>query len=132
MNWDGDMRFVARTESGAGVTMEPGAAFGGTGKYPTPLELLAVGLGGCMGMDIVSILKKMRVKLKKLDIAVETKRREDHPRHYEEMKIICTVSGDGLTEDNARKAVDLSLEKYCSVGAMLKEKAKIEAVVKVE
>jgi putative redox protein len=131
MKWDGDLRFVAQTESGAGVTMEPGPAFGGTGKYPTPLELLAVGLGGCMGMDIVSILEKMRVGLKKLDIAVETKRREDHPRYYEEMKILCTASGDALTEDNLRKAVDLSLERYCSAGAMLKEKAKIETEVKI-
>ena len=131
MKWDGDLRFVAQTESGAGVTMEPGPAFGGTGKYPTPMELLAIGLGGCMGMDIVSILEKMRVGLKTLDIAVETKRREEHPRYYEEMKIICTFSGDGVTEDKARKAVDLSLERYCSAGVMLREKAKIEAEVRI-
>ncbi|MFH1312118.1 MAG: OsmC family protein [Candidatus Eisenbacteria bacterium] len=131
MKWDGDMRFVSTTESGASVTLEPGPAFGGTGKYPTPMELLAIGLGACTGMDIVSILEKMRVGLKKLDIEVETKRREEHPRYYEEMKITYVVSGDDLTEEKARKAADLSNEKYCSVGVMLREKAKIEYDVKV-
>ena len=131
MKWDGDMRFVSATESGASVTMEPGPAYGGTGKYTTPMELLAIALGGCVGMDMVSILEKMRVGLKKLDIDIETKRREEHPTYYEEMTVTCTVSGDAVTEDKARKAADLSFERYCSVGAMLKEKAKIEYHVKV-
>ena len=131
LKWDGDMRFVAETESGAIVTVETGIAYGGSGKYPTPMELLAVALGGCMGMDMTSILNKMRVGLKRLDIDIETKRRTEHPTYYEEMKIICTVSGDEVTEDKVRKAADLSIDKYCSVGAMLKEKAKIEYEIKI-
>ena len=131
LKWDGDMRFVAETESGAGVTVETGIAYGGSGKYPTPMELLAVALGGCMGMDMTSILNKMRVGLKRLDIDIETKRRTEHPTYYEEMKIICTVSGDEVTEDKVRKAADLSIDKYCSVGAMLKEKAKVEYEIKI-
>ena len=131
LKWDGDMRFVAETESGASVTVETGIAYGGSGKYPTPMELLAVALGGCMGMDMTSILNKMRVGLKRLDIDIETKRRTEHPTYYEEMKIICTVSGDEVTEDKVRKAADLSIDKYCSVGAMLKEKAKIEYEIKI-
>jgi putative redox protein len=83
-------------------------------------------------MDMVSILEKMRVGLKRMDIGIETKRRKEHPTYYEEIKITCTLSGDGVTEDKARKAADLSYERYCSVGAMLREKAKIEYDVKVE
>jgi putative redox protein len=132
LKWDGDMRFVAETESGATITLDTGTAYGGSGKYPTPMESLAIALGGCMGMDMASILAKMRVGLKRFDISIETKRRKEHPTYYEEMKITCTVSGDGATEEKVRKAADLSYERYCSVGAMLKEKAKIEYEVKIE
>lgn len=126
------MRFVAETDTGAEVTMEPGPAYGGTGRYPTPMELLAVALGGCTGMDVASIFEKMRIDLKKLDIDVETKRREEHPRYYEEIRVTFTLSGGGLTEEKAKRAVDLSRERYCSVGVMLEDKAKIEYHINLE
>ncbi len=132
LKWDGEMRFVAETGKGVSVTMEPGPAHGGSGKYPTPMELVAMALGGCTGMDIVSILEKMRAGLTKLDIEIETKRREEHPRYYEEINIVYVISGEGVTEDNARKAADLSNEKYCSVGVMLRDKAKITYDVRIE
>jgi putative redox protein len=132
VRWGGDARFVGDNGRGAQTTMEPGLAFGGSGKYGTPMELLAMALGGCTGMDIVFILKKMRVELKKLDIMIEPKRREEEPRYYEEIKLTYVVSGDGLTEEKAKKAVALSNEKYCSVGAMLREKARIVYEINIE
>jgi len=132
IKWDGEMRFIAENENGASLTMETGTAYGGSGKYPTPMDLLVMALGGCVGMDIVSILEKMRVDIKSVEVNIETKRRTEAPRYFEEMHIVYTVSGDGLTEDKARRAAELSTEKYCSVGVMLREKAKITFDVKVE
>jgi putative redox protein len=132
VKWDGDMRFIAENENGASLTMETGPAYGGSGNYPTPLDLLVMALGGCTGMDIVSILRKMRVDIKRFEMDIETKRRTEQPKYFEEMHIVYTVSGDGLTEDKARRAAELSTEKYCSVGAMLREKARITYDVKVD
>lgn len=132
LKWDGEMRFIAENEKGVKVTMDTGTAYGGSGKYPTPMDLLAISLGGCMGIDIASILKKMRVDLKRFEIDVQTKRRSQDPTYYEAINVIFTLSGDGLTEEKARRAADLSNEKYCSVGVMLRDKAKISYEVKVE
>jgi len=130
--WDGGVKFRGENENGAQVVMEPGQAFGGSGKYLTPMEVLAVALGGCTAMDILFILKKMRVDLKKLEVMIETQRKEEHPRYYEKIKMIYVASGDGLTEEKFKKAADLSNEKYCSVGVMLRDKAEITYEIKVD
>jgi putative redox protein len=132
LKWDGEMRFVAENETDAKVTLDTGPAYGGSGKYPTPMQMVAMALGGCTGMDIVSILKKMRVDLKKFDIDMELTRRQEHPKYFEEIKITYVASGDNLTEDKVRKAADLSNEKYCSVGIMLRDKAKITYDIRIE
>jgi putative redox protein len=126
------MRFVAENENGAKLTIETGPAYGGSGKYPTPMEMLVMALGACTGMDIVSILKKMRVDLKSFRIEIVPTRRQEHPKYYEEIKMAYVLSGDGLTEDKVRKAAELSNEKYCSVGIMLRDKAKITYDLKIE
>jgi putative redox protein len=132
LKWDGDLRFVAENENGVAVPMDTGPKYGGSGKHPTPMELVAMALGGCTGMDIASILKKMRVDLKKFEIEVQTTRRSEDPAYYEAIHIVYTVSGDGLTEEKAQRAANLSNQKYCSVGVMLREKAKITYDVIVE
>jgi putative redox protein len=131
IRWDGELRFVAENETGAAVTIEPGPAYGGSGRNPTPMELVAIALGSCSGMDMVLILQKMRVNLRRLDMSVEAVRRSEEPRYYEEIRMTYTVSGEGLTQEKADKAARLSNEKYCSVGIMLRDKAKISYEVKV-
>ena len=123
--WAGDMKFNALNETGASVVMETGVKYGGSGKNPTPMESVAMALASCSGMDIVMILKKMRVDLKKLEISVNAKRREGDPSYFEDIKMTFVVSGEGLTQEQADKAAALSVEKYCSISAMLKEKAAI-------
>ena len=132
MKWDGDLRFTGESETGAAVTIDTGMAYGGSGKHPTPMELLLVGLGGCAGIDLVMILKKMRVDLSKAAIDIEARRRDEEPRYFEEIKLIYTLSGEGLTEDKAGRAAKLATEKYCSVGVMLREKAEITHEVRIE
>ncbi len=132
MKWDGDLRFTSESDTGAGVTVDTGVAYGGSGKYSTPMELLLVALAGCAGIDLVMILKKMRVELSKVAIDIEAKRRDEEPRYFEEIKLVYTLSGEGLTEEKAGRAAKLATEKYCSVGVMLREKAEITYEVRIE
>jgi putative redox protein len=131
VKWEGGRKFVGETSTGARVTMEPGPKYGGSGRHPTPMEMVAMAHGGCTGLDIVMILEKMRAKITRLEIEVETKRHEEPPNYFEEIKLTYTVSGEGVTEENVKRAADLSHEKYCSVGAMLKDKAKISYEIKI-
>jgi putative redox protein len=131
VKWESGHKFVGETETGARVTMEPGPKYGGSGQHPTPMEMVAMAHGGCTGLDVVMILEKMRVKIARLEIDVETKRHEEPPNYFEEIKLTYTVSGEGVTEENVRKAASLSHDKYCSVGAMLASKAKISYEIKI-
>jgi putative redox protein len=129
--WESPMRFIGISEQGNKITMEPGPKFGGSGQNPTPLEVVAMALGACTGIDMVLVLEKMRTPLTRMEIEVETKRREEPPQYYEEIKLTYVLSGKGLSEANAQRAADLSHEKYCAVGAMLQAKAKITYTVKI-
>jgi putative redox protein len=120
-----------RLDGGVKVTMEPGPKYGGSGRNPTPMDLVAMALGGCTGIDILLVMQKMRAKLTRLEIDVETRRREEPPSYFEEIRLTYIASGDGVTEENLKRAASLSHDKYCSVGAMLKEKAKITYDTKV-
>jgi putative redox protein len=131
VTWVGGVKLVGETDRGNKVTMETGPKYGGSGENPTPMELVAMALGGCTGLDIVLMMKKMRVDLKRLEITIETKRRAEPPEYFEEINLTYTMAGDGLTQENATRAVSLSNEKYCSVGAVLREKAKITYAIKL-
>ncbi len=98
----------------------PSIVMDGDSKAATsPVELLLVAGAGCTGADIVGILEKMRVDLRTLDMDVEGTRRDEHPRRFTAIHFRFRVSGAGIDEPKVRRAVDLSLEKYCTVMASL-------------
>ncbi len=98
----------------------PSIVMDGDSKAATsPVELLLVAGAGCTGADIVGILEKMRVDLRTLDMDVEGTRRDEHPRRFTAIHFRFRVSGAGIDETKVRRAVDLSLEKYCTVMASL-------------
>lgn len=82
---------------------------------PSPMITLLLAAGGCSGSDVVSILQKMRVQLAQVSIEVRGQRREEEPRHYVAVHYRYLISGEGLDQTQAERAVSLSLEKYCSV-----------------
>jgi putative redox protein len=81
----------------------------------SPVELLLLAGATCTSADVVSILEKMRVGLRSLEVAMTGTRREEHPRRFTAIHFQFSVSGTGADETKVRRAVDLSLEKYCSV-----------------
>jgi putative redox protein len=92
---------------------------GDSAAAASPVELLLVAAATCSAADIVTILEKQRVALRALEIVVRGTRRAEQPRRYTAIHFAVTVAGQGADEVKARRAVDLSLEKYCSVVASL-------------
>jgi putative redox protein len=115
----GGLQFSARTLSGHDVKMDGAAEFGGENKGPRPMELLLVGLAGCSGMDIASILKKKKMEVTAIDINVKGERASEYPKRYKDIEIEFQVKGKNVTEEAVKRAVELSMDKYCSVKASL-------------
>jgi len=104
----------------SGAPGRPAVLVDGDGTVATsPVEMLLVAAATCSAADVVLILEKQRVALKALDVALRGTRREEQPRRYTALHFVYSISGDGADETKARRAIDLSLEKYCSVVASL-------------
>jgi len=114
MHWLRDLQFEG---SGSG---RPAILVDGDTKAATsPVELLLLAAATCTASDVVIILQKQRVKLERLEIAMRGTRREEEPRRYTAIAFHFAVRGEGLDDTKLRRAIDLSLEKYCSVVASL-------------
>lgn len=118
--WKGNMKFESDV-FGHKVTVDADDSVGGEDSGPRPKPLLLVALAGCTGMDVVSILKKMQVPFEGLNIMVEANQTEEHPKHYDAMKVIYEFKGKNLPLEKLKKAVELSEERYCGVNAMFKK-----------
>ena len=105
---------------------------GNTGNGFSPKALLLSGLAGCSGIDVVDILEKMRVPFSGLVIDAEADQTEEHPRVFKDIRLTYRVKTDPANEDKVKKAVDLSLEKYCGVSAMLKKNSPIQYKIVIE
>ncbi len=130
VEWSSPMRFVGRSPKGAVTIMESGKT-DGLPAGPSPMETVLMALAGCSGVDVVGILEKMRAPLEHLRIDVEAERADAYPRVFRKIHIRYIARGSGLTQEQLRRAVTLSVEKYCSVAAMLRRSAELstEAVV---
>ncbi len=131
VRWTGEMQFIGKADSGHAVVMDVGTDAGGTDSAITPFELLLVALGGCTGMDIVLILKKMKADFSSLEIKVDAVRSDEHPKVLQRAELEYIVRGRGVTEEAVKRAVDLSHEKYCSVSATLRPGVQLSSKVTV-
>jgi putative redox protein len=110
VEWLGGLRFQGGAPNSPTVVVDGDGAAG-----PGPMVNLLVAAAGCSGADVVSILEKMQVKLRLFRTTVEGERAPDHPKRYLKIQFRFEMAGDGLDETKARRAIDLSLTKYCSV-----------------
>ncbi len=119
------VHFVARNEEGSTIEMDGSPEIGGEGKGVRPLQTLLMGLAGCSSIDVVTILQKMRQPLDDIKVTVSATRRENEvPSIFETIQIDYQLYGD-LQPDKAQRAVELSMEKYCSVTRILEKTATI-------
>jgi putative redox protein len=114
------------------ITIDLGKEDGGEDAGPRPKKLLLVAAAGCSGLDVVPLLKKMRVELKGFDIQIEAQMSEEHPKQYTSMKVIYEFEGDNLPMEKLEKAVTLSYEKYCGVMAMYKKAIPISWEIRIK
>lgn len=91
----------------------------------SPKALLLSGLAGCSGIDVVEMLQKMRVPFTKLEIVTQADQTEDHPRVFKDIEIEYRIDADAAHADKVKRAVELSVEKYCGVAAMLRKNSTI-------
>jgi putative redox protein len=119
------VHFRAYNSAGNIASMDGSPGIGGEGKGVRPMELVLMAMAGCSSIDIVLILEKMRQKLENLDVEVEGFREEGAvPEVFTKIHIHYLVSGD-LKEEKVKKAIDMSLGKYCSVSKMLEKSVEI-------
>jgi putative redox protein len=123
--WTSGMRFDGANADGLGVVMDAHPEHGGAGGGPAPMETLLLALAGCTGMDVISILRKMRAPLDGLMIEVSAERAVEHPRVFTAIHLRYVATGDGLQAAQVNKAAALSQEHYCSVSAMLRKAAPV-------
>lgn len=126
--WSGGMKFTAEVD-GHQIVMDADSQFGGSNAGPRPKPLLLAALTGCSGMDIVSLLKKMKVQNYSLVMDAQAEVMSEHPSIYRTITLFFYFRGANLPTDKIKKAVDLSLNKYCPVNAMLNKAADITAKI---
>jgi putative redox protein len=113
------MTFRGSDDRGLQIVMDASDDAGGTRNGPSPMEVLAMALGGCTGMDVISILRKMRQDVTAYEVRVGGPRAQEHPHVFRAMDVEHVVRGRGLNPANVRRAVELSATRYCPASAML-------------
>jgi putative redox protein len=118
--------------NGHKLYLDADESVGGKNSGPRPKAFMMLALAGCTGMDVVSILRKMRVEYDDLSIAVEGELTEEHPKKFTEMKVIYTFNGKDLSLEKIQKAVNLSKERYCGVSANYIDAFKVSHEIVIE
>ena len=112
------MQFLGRTsQSRIGIVLDAKPEHGGQGSGFNPTELILLSLGGCTGMDVISILRKKKQDVTGLEVHLKGLRAPEHPRRYTEIEFL--VRGRGISKKAVARSIELSQEKYCSVTASL-------------
>jgi putative redox protein len=119
VTWKHGMSFEGVADSGIAVPLGASPESGGENDGARPLELLLIGLAGCTGMDVISILKKKRQDVTGFELRAHADRASEHPKVFTHVIVEYIVSGHQLDPAAVERAVDLSITKYCPAQAML-------------
>ncbi|WP_338469589.1 OsmC family protein [Niallia sp. XMNu-256] len=119
IKWTENISFSGTTISGQEIRMDAAEEVGGNNSGARPTELLLYGLAGCTGIDIVQILKKMRLEFTSFNMNVKGDRAEEHPKRFTHIHIHYAFEGEELPSEKIARAIQLSKEKYCSVSHSL-------------
>ncbi len=128
VQWQGGMVFSGGVPGGPAITLDGGDGMAG----PSPVVALMLAAGSCAGIDVVMILEKMKVKLASLRVEVTGRRNIEAPKRFNRLVLRFVLAGEGLTDANVRRAVDLSVSKYCSVLLTLDPAMPVETEILIE
>ena len=124
--WKENMLLESDNPNGNLVLMETDQNFGGTNTGLNPKALMLSSIGGCTGLDVLSLFKKMRVEVDDFKIIVNGELTDEHPKYYHKVSIDFHFSGTNLNEAKITKAVNLSEERYCGVLEMFRHFAEVK------
>lgn len=119
------MRFDAQATSGYHVTLDSNEVSGGQDSGFSPMEMLLIGLAGCTGMDVISILRKKRQDVTGYEVHVQGIRTDEHPKVFVEISVEHLVTGHNIQPAAVARAIELSETRYCGASAMLGKVARI-------
>ncbi len=122
--WTDGLRYVHTSGSGHALVTDAPTSVGGGGTAPSPMELMLHALCGCMGVDLAQMLGKMRQNLTGLEVSAAAERREEHPRVFTRIDLHVVACGE-VDPAKLQRAIELSLETYCSVAAIMRSSATI-------
>lgn len=124
--WLGNMAFESTNPSGINLIIDADPDSGGEGKGLRPKALMLSALAGCSGLDIASLIKKMKLVVDDFSIETIANLTDEHPKYYDAVRIEYHFWGADLDEKKLQRAVDLSVEKYCGVMEMFRKFAKLD------
>ena len=125
------LQFVGESRSGHAIVMDADPGVGGKNIGPRPVELLLLGIGGCSGMDVISILQKKKQQVTGFEIIVKGQKAEEYPKKLTDVTLEFVVTGKNISEKAVKRSIDLSMNKYCSVKATLEGSAQINFSYKI-
>ncbi|GEA14203.1 peroxiredoxin [Moorella sp. E308F] len=131
VSWVGKMQFVGDDGAGHRVAMDASPVYGGENQGTRPMDLMLMALGGCTGIEVTHILRKMRVSFDNLTIAVEGERAADHPKIFTRMRVVYDFQGANIPPEKVAQAIKLADEVYCSAANMMKAAGSIEYAFKI-
>ena len=124
--WTGEMAFESNNPSGISLKIDASPEDGGAGAGYRPKALMLSSLAGCSGLDVASLIKKMKLEVEDFHIETFGNLTEEHPKYYDNVRIEYHFRGPNLNEERLQRAVDLSVEKYCGVMEMFRRFATLE------
>ena len=127
LRWQDGFRFESRDTHGHTLTLDAPQSDGAKFDGFMPGDMLLTALAGCSGIDVVNILERMRQKVDDIQISVKGRQNPDPPWTWEDIEIHYTIRGSGLNERLVRRAINLSENKYCSIGATISGRARISS-----
>ncbi|NLF51679.1 MAG: OsmC family protein [Leptolinea sp.] len=117
--WKGRMSFDGSSDSGFVVPLGTDPGVGGDNDGSRPMELIGIGLAGCTGMDVISILQKKKQKITGFEVQVHAEKASEHPRVFTGIEVEYIITGEDINRAAVERAVELSVTKYCPAQAML-------------
>jgi putative redox protein len=125
-HWKGNMVFDSDNPRWPSIMMDASEEFGGTNSGMAPKAMMLSSLAGCSGLDVISILNKMKEDIDDFKIEVSGELTEEHPKYYHSVTVDYHFYGSDLNKKKCEKAVDLSVEKYCGVMEMFRQFAEVK------
>jgi len=125
VKWVDEVTFIGESPSGHSIVMDGSPEVGGRNMGARPMELLLLGMGGCSSFDVVGILKKSRAGLVTCVVELEAERADEIPKVFTRIHAHYIVSGTNLKPADVERAIELSVEKYCSASIMLAKTAEL-------